>query len=61
MNSLLESFKQRKRAARIGSVLTPALLLLVLLLVADPVSAVPPQPSTFWGAVTLSVGAHALQ
>ena len=54
MNSLLENIKQRKRALGIGSVLAPALLMLALLLIATPVSAVPPQPSTFWGAITLS-------
>jgi hypothetical protein len=54
MNSRFQCIERRKTGLGMGTILAPALLVLVLLLVAAPVSAVPPQPSTFWGTVTLS-------
>jgi len=54
MNFLLQCVERRKTEIRGEWVLAPAFLLLVLLLVAAPVSAVPPQPNTFWGTVSLS-------
>ena len=58
MNSLCQHSKRRDVKAGVRRLLVPATLLLfallLLLLLADPASAVPPQPNTFWGTVKLS-------